>query len=89
MMSQCHHWYCDGTFKTTPPLFTQIYTIHAVKYNNVIPTVFVLMSERSTNSYVRALSQVKNLQVNLNPVSIMTHFEHAALLALRRVFPEA
>lgn len=89
LMSQCPHWYCDGTFKTTPPLFTQIYTIHALKFNNVIPTVFILMSERSTSSYIRALTKVKNLHTNLRPLSIMTDFEHAALLAFRGVFPDA
>jgi hypothetical protein len=89
LMSQCPHWYCDGTFKTTPPLFSQIYTIHGVKFNNVIPTVFVLMSERSTNSYVRVLTEINNLRANLRPLSIMTDFEHAALLAFRRVYPDA
>ena len=50
LMAQCPNWYCDGTFKVAPPLFQQLYTIHAVQYHNVIPTVFVLMSERSTNA---------------------------------------
>src|SRR6218665_993066 len=53
LMSECPNWYADGTFKCTPPLFNQLYTIHAVKYSSVIPTVFILMNDRSTNSYVR------------------------------------
>ena len=30
LLEQCPHWYADGTFKTSPPLFTQVYTIHAI-----------------------------------------------------------
>ena len=39
LMSRCNHWYMDGTFKTTPLLFAQLYTIHGVKYNSVIPNI--------------------------------------------------
>lgn len=31
MMSQARHWYCDGTFKTCPTLFEQLYTIHGIQ----------------------------------------------------------
>lgn len=27
-LRRCDEWYADGTFKTAPPLFTHIYTIH-------------------------------------------------------------
>src|SRR6218665_1033283 len=60
-----------------------------MKYNNVIPTVFILMSERSTGSYVRALTELKNLNTNLKPQLVMTDFDHAALLALERIFHNA
>ena len=76
----------DGTFKATPPLFNQIYTIHAVKYSNVIPTVFVLMSDRNTTSYVRILTESNKLNPNLKPLTVMTDFEHAALLAFKTVY---
>lgn len=28
LLSQSRHWYADGTFKTAPMLFEQLYTIH-------------------------------------------------------------
>lgn len=43
LMATCDHLYADGTFKTSPPLFTQVFTIHGVKYNNVLPTVYALL----------------------------------------------
>ena len=88
-MVRCPHWYADGTFKSSPPLFTQIYTIHAVKYCKVVPTVFVLMSDRNTNSYLRVLTELKRLEPNLNPTSIMSDFEQAAILAWNTVFPNS
>jgi hypothetical protein len=87
LLASCPNWYADGTFKTTPPLFQQIYTIHVLKYKTVIPLVFILMSDRSTTSYVRVLSELNNLHPGLNPSSIMTDFEHASILAFRRIFP--
>jgi len=87
-MRQCEHWYADGTFKSSPPLFQQIYTIHALKYTNVLPTVFILMSDRSTSTYIRVFTEMKRLQPALNPSTIMTDFEQAALLAWTTVFPK-
>ena len=31
MLSQSQHWYGDGTFKTVPLLFEQMYTIHGIE----------------------------------------------------------
>ena len=72
LMDHCDHWYADGTFRAAPPLFTQIYTIHAVKYNSTIPTVFALMPNKSQDTYVRLFNAIKDLKPNLNPISIMT-----------------
>lgn len=30
MLAQSRHWFADGTFKTAPPLFEQLYTIHGI-----------------------------------------------------------
>ena len=34
------HWMCDGTFKVSPSLFYQVYTVHALIRNNVLPCIF-------------------------------------------------
>jgi hypothetical protein len=65
LMSQCSHWFADGTFKASPPLFSQVYTIHAVKYSNVILTVVVLMPNKSEATYTRVLNALKNLHGNV------------------------
>ena len=89
LMSNSQHWFADGTFKTTPSLFDQLYTIHGIKYNNVIPLVFILMPNRDEQTYLRVFNELSILQPNLNPASIMTDFERAAINAFHTTFPNA
>ena len=89
LLAQCSSWYADGTFKTSPPLFQQIYTIHVRKYNTIIPVVYILMNSKSTSSYVSILTELNNIRPGLNPETIMTDYEHAALLAFRQIYPNA
>ncbi|KAF2885538.1 hypothetical protein ILUMI_20606 [Ignelater luminosus] len=39
VLSSSDHWFCDGIFKTAPSLFTQPMTIHAIKFDAVIPLI--------------------------------------------------
>lgn len=87
LLAQCPHWFADGTFKTTPLLFTQVYTVHGIKYNSVIPAVFALLPNKRTDTYIRFLNELKNLNPNLQPVSILTDFEQPAVNAFQDVFP--
>ena len=87
LMAESEHWFADGTFKTSPPLFQQIYTIHGVRYNSVIPTAYILMSQRTEEAYLNAFHQLKLLQPRLNPSSIMTDYEVAAINSFRTAFP--
>jgi len=52
LMEKCNNWFVDGTFKCTPTLFTQIYTIHVLKTNSLIPTVYALLPNKSQKAYV-------------------------------------
>jgi hypothetical protein len=89
LLAQCRHWYCNGTFEVVPPLFEQLYTIHGVKHNNVIPSVFILMPNRRESTYERVFEAIKNLEPSLNPSSIMTDFERAAINAFTSSFPSS
>jgi hypothetical protein len=89
LLAQCEHWYADGTFKTAPPLFSQLYTIHGVKYNNVLPSVFVLMPSKTERAYERVFTALTSLEPSLWPASIMTDFELASINAFQHSFPTA
>jgi hypothetical protein len=55
----------------------------------VIPLVYVLMNEKTTSSYVKVLMAFKDSHSGLNPTTLMTDFEQAAILAFRTVFSSA
>ena len=82
-------WMADGTFKTSPQIFTQIYTLHGAKEEKFLPLVFVLMTHRDAEMYTEMLSAVKSLENGLQQERILTDFERAALNAFSSVFPLA
>ena len=58
-LAESRNWFADGTFKSAPPLFQQLYMIHILKYNKVIPMVYVLSNDKSTSNYVHILTELK------------------------------
>lgn len=88
-MVNCENWFCDGTFSCAPPIFKQLYTIHAVHYSNVIPFVYVLLSDKKEDSYKLMFQVLKSLILNLNPINITMDFEKGAMNAAKLEFPNA
>jgi hypothetical protein len=88
-LAQSNHWYADGTFKVVPKLFNQLFTIHALNYQTVIPTIYALMPNRRSEIYIKVLEAIKNLKPDLNPKSIMTDFELSSIKAFNNSFPRA
>lgn len=86
MLVSSPHWFADGTFKTVPPIFSQLYTLHAIKYKQVFPAVYVLMTDRTEESYSRFLRELKTMQPGLNPSTVMIDFERAAMAAFAKEF---
>jgi len=52
-MKNCEHWFCDGTFSVSPPIFLQLFRIFGVCYSNVISTIYVLLSDKKEHTYYR------------------------------------
>jgi MULE transposase domain len=86
LLSRSSEWFSDGTFSTAPVFFEQLYTIHVVQYNAVLPVVYALLPNKSRATYVKMLQQLKNLQPGLQPQFLMTDFEQAALQAFELEF---
>ena len=53
-------FYIDGTFKTCPPHFTQLLTIHALYHGVYIPLVFFILPSKSVDSYTSAFQHLGN-----------------------------
>jgi len=67
IFSKCKEWYADGTFKSAPLLFEQLFRIHCKYHDIILPTVFALLPNKREETYVRVLAAMKNLEKNLNP----------------------
>ena len=76
ILQESSDWLADGTFKTVPALFAQLYTIHSTKFNVTIPLVFALLPNKNQNVYEKFLTALKTLKDGLNPRSIITDYEN-------------
>lgn len=81
----------DGTFKTVPGIFYQMYSIHGIVQNHCFPLVYVLTTTKTEIFYRTVLEHLRDhaLERNLilNPQYISADFELAFLNAARHVFP--
>ncbi|RWS22873.1 uncharacterized protein B4U80_00590 [Leptotrombidium deliense] len=62
MLSKSDHWHADGTFKTSPLLFAQTYTIHGVRNQEVVPALYALLPNQTAFSSItnsRELSRIE------------------------------
>lgn len=69
-------------------IFTQVFTIHDVKYNKVLPTFYALLPEKSQQTYSRVIKQIQILKFRLSPVSVLTDFENFQIDVFNDSFPE-
>ena len=60
MLKCSQHWLADGTFKTAPVLFQQVYVIHALRGGpnplldgHLLPSLFVLLPNKTQITYTR------------------------------------
>ena len=91
ILQATQHWASDGTFKVAPDQDDQLYTIHAMEGAKFRPCVFALMSGRSEAHYRDLIQHVKELCQpfgDLQPETIMTDFELAAIKSLSHHFPQ-
>ena len=47
LMERSPHWFLDGTLKTAPSIFFQLYMIHALVSVRTIPCVYALLPNKS------------------------------------------
>lgn len=88
LLQQSKHWFADGTFKVSPRIFFQVYTIHALLNERVIPCVYVLLPNKTLDTYNRMFAELANiLQLQEQPDDIMMDFEIAAMNAAAVNFP--
>ncbi|CAG8481702.1 7196_t:CDS:2, partial [Gigaspora rosea] len=93
-LEEANYWLMDGTFKTVPTLFRQLYTIHAPVGGEsnfrVFPLVYIIMMNQLEESYKRVFQELLNLSkeadYNLSPPVIITDFEQSVINAVQSKF---
>jgi hypothetical protein len=88
-LSEAQFWIMDGTFKTVPTVFTQLYSIHAPvgpeDRNRILPLAYSLMSSKSMECYKTLFQDLNDYAaengINLAPSVIISDFEQAAIRA--------
>lgn len=88
ILQQHGHWFVDGTFKVSPEIFYQVFTVHGLVDNRACPLIYVLMQDKREESYVRVFQKLADLKENLHPESVLCDFEKAVQNAVSRTFPD-
>ncbi|KAL4127383.1 hypothetical protein QTP88_011555 [Uroleucon formosanum] len=83
--------FVDGTFKSCPKLFTQLFTIHGLSNGNYIPLVFFLLIDKNVETYKKSFFHlnsecIKN-NINFLPKMLFADFEKAIHSAALFVWP--
>lgn len=90
-LSQSDSWYWDGTFDVSPPLFYQLYTIHATYLGKIVPLVFCLLPNKTEETYVKAFQGIKDKMREFDLFEDVSAFrvdcEKSVHNAASRVFP--
>ena len=90
-------WIMDGTLKTVPILFRQLYSIHASAGGNVnfrlVPLVYVLMTMKNEELYEKLFKELNEMaeehELELKPDFILTDFKKGSNNAVKSKFPSA
>lgn len=82
-LKSCKRWFADGTFKTVPKLFYQLYTVHGCRKDKTYPLIYALLPNKQRKTYLKLLRELKRLRPDLNPCSISSDFETAAIKAFK------
>ncbi len=79
--------FMDGTFKTVPQLYKQLFVIHDIVGERLMPRVYALMAHKDVQSYSAVFQWLNQFarqsQLEIRPQTVVSDFEsslHAALL---------
>ena len=69
-----------------PEIFYQLFIIHAVYRQHIVPVVYALLRRMNVDTYSRLIDEVTKITSNWLPASIMMDFEQASISAFQDKF---
>jgi hypothetical protein len=93
-LMQCSIWLADATFKVSPEMYAQLWVIHGMYENRVLPFVYSLLPNKRESTYTRALQLILDGidacgEANSRPTAVIIDFEKAEENAFRKCIPGA
>lgn len=85
----------DGTFRSCPSPFSQLYTIHiqSLISMSTVPVLYAFLPSKTKSIYTLLFNEIRNAALKyelvLNPKFITVDYEKGAIGALKNVFPNA
>lgn len=79
--------HADGTFKSSPQHFEQMFSIHSIVNGNLLPLVYVISFKKSSNIYDRVLDIILEKEPLFMPNTLMMDFDRAQLKSFLDRFP--
>ena len=86
LLSTSENWFADGTFKTCPEMFYQLYTTHAMVGERIVPCIYTLLPNKQQLTYSPMFTEIHNLIQGVSPSDIMFDYEKAAMNAAEALF---
>ena len=80
LLSQPEICHCDRTFSVAPVVFYQVYTIHGVTENAVIPLVYALLPNKTQDTYEKLFGCLEQIGKK-----VVIDFEAAVRNAIRKM----
>ena len=81
----------DGTFKSIPRLFTQLFTIHSQYREHIVPLVYCLLPDKKRETYYNVLDIIKRklaeMELVFDPDYVISDFETAQIGAVSTQLP--
>ena len=94
MLTTSNIWLADGTFKTAPQLFAQVYKIHALRGGpnplqdgHLLPCLFILLPNKTESTCTRMWERVRIICPTASPTIMIMDFEKAAINAFQMEWP--
>lgn len=93
LMCQAEIIYMDGTFKSVPSIFYQLYTLHCPmgRENQIFPVVYALLPNKTHATYRRLFQLIKqrahDLGLEFNPKLFQLDYEIGVMKAIKIEFP--
>lgn len=88
-LSEAKTWFMDGTFKSAPALFKQIYIIRVPLVTSAISCVYAFLQKKTEDTYEELFSEISALAADmdlfLDPDVVVTDFEMAVSNAINNV----